>query len=138
MNNNNSLFFNNNANQRNINYNNNNNNVLINNNNINNNYQNQMNKGEKKEEINKAELLYNLVYMFSYNKGWQIIIQGQDNKPSIVGYFTSLDLYKFLNDQLKLNNLNSFIIRTINAPYIFSGENMSFILHQIIQIIIER
>ena len=50
-----------------------------------------MNKGEKKEEIKKAELLYNLVYMFSSNKGWQIITQGQDNKPAIVGYYTSLD-----------------------------------------------
>ena len=116
---------NNNMNKQNLNYNNNNNN-----------YQNQMmNKGEKKEEI-QAEFLFKLVYMYSLNKGW--IVFTTQNQNQIVGYFNSFDLYKFLNEQLKNNNLNSFSVRTVNEPYMFSSENMFIILHKIIPLIIEK
>lgn len=115
---------NNNMNKQNVNYNN------------SNNYQNQMmNKGEKKEEI-QAEFLFKLVYMYSLNKGW--IVFTTQNQNQIVGYFNSFDLYKFLNEQLKNNTLNSFSVRTVNEPYMFSSENMFIILHKIIPLIIER
>lgn len=117
-----------NLNKQNINYNNNNEKF--------NNYQNQMmNKGEKKEEI-QAEFLFKLVYMNSLTKGW--IVFRTQNQSQIVGNFNSFDLYKFLNEQLKNNNLNSFSVRTVNEPYMFSSENMFIILHKIIPLIIER
>ena len=119
---------NNNLNKPNLTYNNNNEKF--------NNYQNQMmNKGEKKEEL-QAEFLFKLVYMYSLNKGW--IVFTTQNQNQIVGYFNSFDLYKFLNEQLKNNNLNSFSVRTVNEPYMFSSENMFIILHKIIPLIIER
>lgn len=138
-NNNNQLFYNNNNfNQQAINYN--SNKYSMNNNYNNNNYQNQMNnKIEKKEEKNQAELIYNLVNMYIHQNGWIVFKQDKiNNTVSLVGISNSFDLYKFLNEQIKNNPSNNFIIKAKDSPFIANGENMLLIFHQIIPIIIER
>ena len=106
MNNNNK--YNNYLNQPNMNYN--NNKFSINNYNNYNNYVNEINRGEKKEEMTQAEFLYNLVYKYINKNGWLIITQDNENKPNILALTNSFDLYNFLKEQFKNNNLNSFII----------------------------
>ena len=93
---------------------------------MNNYYQNQ---------FKQNELLMNFVFSFLDKKGWIVF----RNDGNYISNFTSFELFTFLTSILERNNdLKIYIIKMLNNPMSFNGEQIYIILSQTLPIILQK